>query len=35
MEIIVKLDDMLYARRMTLTDLADKVNKYFVDKSKS
>jgi putative transcriptional regulator len=25
MEIIVKLDDLLYARRMTLTDLADKV----------
>ena len=25
MEIIVKLDDMLYARRMTLTELADKV----------
>jgi putative transcriptional regulator len=25
MEIKVKLDDMLYARRMTLTDLADKV----------
>jgi putative transcriptional regulator len=26
MEIIVKLDDMLYARRMTLTELADKVD---------
>jgi putative transcriptional regulator len=25
-EIIVKLDDMLYARRMTLTELADKVD---------
>ncbi|HKU65287.1 MAG TPA: helix-turn-helix transcriptional regulator [Rhizomicrobium sp.] len=25
MEITVKLDDLLYARRMTLTDLADKV----------
>jgi putative transcriptional regulator len=25
MEITVKLDDMLYARRMTLTDLAGKV----------
>ena len=25
MEIRVKLDDLLYARRMTLTDLADKV----------
>ena len=25
MDIIVKLDDLLYARRMTLTDLADKV----------
>jgi putative transcriptional regulator len=25
MEIIVKLDDMLYARRMTLTELAEKV----------
>ena len=25
MAITVKLDDMLYARRMTLTDLADKV----------
>ena len=25
MEIIVKLDDLLYARRMTLTDLADRV----------
>ena len=25
MEIIVKLDDLLYERRMTLTDLADKV----------
>ena len=25
MAIIVKLDDLLYARRMTLTDLADKV----------
>ena len=25
MEIIVKLDDLLYARRMTLTELADKV----------
>ena len=25
MEIIVKLDDLLYARRMTLTDLAEKV----------
>ncbi len=25
MHITVKLDDMLYARRMTLTDLADKV----------
>lgn len=25
MEISVKLDDMLYARRMTLTDLAEKV----------
>ena len=24
MEIIVKLDDMLYARRMTLTELAEK-----------
>ncbi|HEX4636013.1 MAG TPA: helix-turn-helix transcriptional regulator [Rhizomicrobium sp.] len=24
-EIIVKLDDLLHARRMTLTDLADKV----------
>ena len=26
MEIIVKLDDMLYARRMTLTELAEKVD---------
>ena len=26
MEIIVKLDDMLYARRMTLTELAAKVD---------
>ena len=26
MEIIVKLDDMLYARRMTLTELASKVD---------
>lgn len=26
MEIIVKLDDMLYARRMTLTELAQKVD---------
>ncbi len=26
MEIIVKLDDMLYARRMTLTELAGKVD---------
>ena len=26
MEIIVKLDDLLYARRMTLTELADKVD---------
>jgi putative transcriptional regulator len=25
MEITVKLDDLLYARRMTLTDLAEKV----------
>ena len=25
MEITVKLDDLLYARRMTLTDLADRV----------
>ena len=25
MEIAVKLDDLLYARRMTLTDLAEKV----------
>jgi putative transcriptional regulator len=25
MEIIVKLDDLLYDRRMTLTELADKV----------
>jgi putative transcriptional regulator len=25
-EIIVKLDDMLYARRMTLTELAEKVD---------
>jgi putative transcriptional regulator len=25
MEIIVKLDDLLYARRMTLTDLAEEV----------
>jgi len=25
MEIVVKLDDLLYARRMTLTDLAEKV----------
>jgi putative transcriptional regulator len=25
MEITVKLDDLLYARRMTLTELADKV----------
>ena len=25
MEISVKLDDLLYARRMTLTDLADRV----------
>jgi putative transcriptional regulator len=25
MEIIVKLDDLLHARRMTLTELADKV----------
>jgi len=25
MEIIVKLDDLLYERRMTLTDLAEKV----------
>lgn len=25
MEIIVKLDDLLYARRMTLTELAEKV----------
>ena len=25
MEIIVKLDDLLYARRITLTDLAEKV----------
>lgn len=25
MEIAVKLDDLLYTRRMTLTDLADKV----------
>jgi putative transcriptional regulator len=25
MAIMVKLDDLLYARRMTLTDLADKV----------
>jgi putative transcriptional regulator len=25
MPIIVKLDDLLYARRMTLTELADKV----------
>ena len=25
MEIIVKLDDQLYARRMTLTELADRV----------
>jgi len=25
MEISVKLDDLLYARRMTLTDLAEKV----------
>ena len=26
MEIIVKLDDLLYARRMTLTELAEKVD---------
>jgi putative transcriptional regulator len=26
MEITVKLDDMLYARRMTLTELAEKVD---------
>ncbi|HEX4178127.1 MAG TPA: helix-turn-helix transcriptional regulator [Rhizomicrobium sp.] len=26
MEIVVKLDDMLYARRMTLTELAEKVD---------
>jgi putative transcriptional regulator len=26
MDIIVKLDDMLYARRMTLTELAEKVD---------
>ncbi len=26
MEIIVKLDDILYARRMTLTELAEKVD---------
>jgi putative transcriptional regulator len=26
MAIIVKLDDMLYARRMTLTDLSEKVD---------
>ncbi len=26
MEIIVKLDDMLHARRMTLTELAEKVD---------
>ena len=26
MEIIVKLEDMLYARRMTLTELAEKVD---------
>ena len=26
MEIIVKLDDLLYARRMTLTELAGKVD---------
>ena len=26
MEIIVKLDDMLYARRMTLTELAERVD---------
>jgi putative transcriptional regulator len=26
MEIIVKLDDMLYTRRMTLTELAEKVD---------
>jgi putative transcriptional regulator len=26
MRIIVKLDDLLYARRMTLTELADKVD---------
>ena len=25
MDIVVKLDDLLYARRMTLTDLAEKV----------
>ena len=25
MAIVVKLDDLLYARRMTLTDLADRV----------
>ena len=26
MEIVVKLDDMLYARRMTLTELAERVD---------
>lgn len=26
MEIIVKLDDLLYARRMTLTELAERVD---------
>jgi len=26
MEIIVKLDDMLYARRMTLTELSEKID---------